>query len=125
MEQKGLKRRLLAFQTNGHAMGLIQHPSGEGVRARQAKHKRAKAHPLHHPSNTNCARYCHDGFTTQPRPCQPIWVTLPSSTSMGTVRCPPVAAESLAKAAGSASTSYSSNSHLCHSSHSRISCVNG
>ena len=35
---------------------------------------------------------------TQPRPCQPIWVTLPFSISTGTVSCPPVAASMRIKA---------------------------
>ena len=31
----------------------------------------------------------HSASTMQPRPCQPICTTLPSSTSTGTVRWPP------------------------------------
>src|ERR1700741_3027296 len=62
-------------------------------------------------------------FTMQPCPCQPIWITLSPSTRTGTVRWPFARARILSRAAGSASTSYSTKSVPFHSSHSRISCV--
>src|SRR5690348_1246033 len=113
---------------NVHTVRLIQNPAGERVLARQAEDEGAKAYALHHAPHPNRARDAHDPrpfVMTQPRPSQPIWVTLPSSTSTGTVSWPPVASLSHARAYGSASTSYSSKSRLWHSSHSRISCVNG
>src|ERR1700738_5188077 len=61
----------------------------------------------------------------QPRPCQPTWITLPSSTNTGTVRTLLSIVCMRARASGSASTSYSRKSRLVHSSPSRNSCVYG
>ena len=86
-----------ALQMNIHALRLVQHPSGERLRARQAKNERTKADALHHAPHANRARAGHNALppalpiTTQPRPCQPICVTLPSSIRTGTVSWPPVA----------------------------------
>jgi hypothetical protein len=63
--------------------------------------------------------------TIHPRPCHPTCITLPSSTSMGTVRWPPERARMRLNASLSDSTSYSTNSVPFHSSDSLISRVKG
>jgi hypothetical protein len=44
---------LTAFQVDLDSFAIVQHPSAEGVGARQAIHKGAKAHALHHSANPN------------------------------------------------------------------------
>src|SRR5579863_9177644 len=63
--------------------------------------------------------------TTQPRPCQPTWITFPFSTSNGTVKGAWASRCMRSRASRSASTSYSVKSFPFHSSHSRISLVYG
>src|ERR1700687_2551963 len=71
------------------------------------------------------AIFRQSSLTTHPRPCHPICITFPSSTSTGTVRWPPASAFIRLNASRSDSTSYSTNSSPLHSSHSRISSVCG
>ena len=80
------ERSLVAFQMNIDTILFIQYPSREMVLPRQSKYEWTKANPLDHPAHPYGVGRSHSPLTTQPCPCQPICVTLPSSTRTGTVR---------------------------------------
>src|ERR1700733_11894475 len=124
---KGQQSWLRAFDENLDAFLAIQHPPGEGIRTSETINERTKTYALHYTTNSNrtSTGHGHSTSTMQLRPCQPTCTTLPSSTNIGTLRCPAARARMRLSAFGSASTSYSSNWRRCHSSHSRISCVCG
>ena len=117
-----------AFEMNIYAALFVEHPSGKRVGVRQAKYERAKADALHHSAHANRAARRHRGVSGHyaAAACQPIWTTLSSSTSTGTLRWPPAnCAHALEARVASTSTSYSTKSRRCHSSHSRISRCRG
>ena len=63
---------------------------------RTAGSRRPAPRPAPGPSRRSSSRALF-ARPTQPRPCQPTWTTLPSSTSTGTVRWPPASARSRAR----------------------------
>src|SRR5277367_1477712 len=110
---------------NLNAMLAVEHPSGKGVCLSQTIHKRTKADSLHNSAHAHGAGSTHHDLepTTQLRPCHPTWITLPSSTRMGTIRRLLSSDRKRSRASASASMSYSTNSFRVHSSHSRSSSV--
>src|ERR1700684_397600 len=109
---------LRAFEKNLDSLLAIQDPTCKRVGACKPIYEWPKTNPLHHAANSNGAgpRHSFSPSTKQLRPCQPIWITLPSSTSTGTARCPVASSRMRWHAAASASTSYSTKSLRFHSS---------
>src|SRR5271163_4053404 len=104
---------------NGHPFFGVQHPAFQIVRARESVNERPKADALDNAAHRDGVSVQHElylAFTTQPRPCQPTWMTLPSSTKSGTVKGACASERMRWRARTSASTSYSVNSLPFHSS---------
>src|ERR1700733_4779623 len=110
---------------NLDSLVAVEHPPREHIGASQTVHIGAEAYALHHSPNPDIAGDGHYDAPpkTQPRPCQPTWITLPSSTRTGTVVRLLSNERKRSRASGSASMSYSRNSRRRHSSDSRNSCV--
>src|SRR5271170_4781344 len=111
---------------NLHSVFRVQHPAAQIMHARKTIHERAETDALDDSAHGDGIGLRHEfyfAFTTQPRPCHPTWITLPYSTSKGTVNGGCVNRCRRSRAAVSLSISYSTNSRFFHSSHSRISLV--
>src|SRR5262249_15685610 len=107
------------FDVNLHTGVVVAHPADEIVGAREAIHERPEPDALHGPADSNRSNTRrmppateltadHGAAIAQVRLRQPTSLTQPPSTSTGT-DAPPVSSTSRARAATSASTSYSMN----------------
>ncbi len=85
----------VTFRVNADTIRIIQHPSANAVRVCDTKDKRAESNALHDTTDPDRLgmtelllhlQMRHGGETMQPRPCQPICSTRPSTTSTGIVR---------------------------------------